>query len=208
MCGRRRKWLVGGVLLLSLLLAGAYAARAAWLPGVARFLDVGDSVAKTDYAFVLGGGADHRPFAAAALYRKGLVGCVLVPRTQSSPSTEDGIVPPSHELVRQVLEHEGVPKESIVIMAMECASTRDEARALRSFLEGHPSAVVTAVTTWWHTRRARRVFRRGLGTASQRVRFLAVPTETFRPEDWWRTHAGVTACVSEYIKSCYYWFRY
>src|SRR2546425_10219471 len=123
---RRRRLRRLCLIALLLILAAAYAERAALLPAVARLLDVSGPAMPSDYVMILGGGADTRPFLAAALYRRGLARAVLVPQVSPSPESEDGVAPNEHELIGRVLAHEGVPADAVVIIGEPCSSTEDE----------------------------------------------------------------------------------
>jgi uncharacterized SAM-binding protein YcdF (DUF218 family) len=188
------------VALLVAFLLGAYLARGWLLPPVAYFLDVSEPPRPVDAVLVLGGGADDRPFVAAALVRAGLARRVLVSSVQLSPENEDGLVPPEHEVTRRALLARGVPAEDIVLLPGACGSTQDEARALAHFLDAEPDTRVAVVTHGLHTRRARRLFRRVLGGRSGQVMFVAAPCDRFSADDWWRSEDGFSAYATEYLK--------
>ena len=137
-----------------------YLLRAELLPPVARYLDVSEPPAKTDYVMVLGGNAATRPFVAAALVRAGLAKSVLVPRVQPSPEEKTGLSPPEHVLINRVLLARGVSESAIIRLDGDVGSTSDEARRLADFLAAHPEGTVAIVTTGMHTRRARWIFER------------------------------------------------
>jgi uncharacterized SAM-binding protein YcdF (DUF218 family) len=201
---RRRRALAA--LLLALLLGG-YLGRGALLPAVACFLDVADSPHPVDAVLVLGGGAPDRPFVAAALYRAGLAGRVLVPTVRVSLDGDDGLYPPEHELVRRALRARGVPDDCILLLPGECTSTRDEAQALSRFLDTQPGARVAVVTHGYHTRRARLLFRRALGERMNQVHFVAAPTDRCRADDWWGSEEGWATYLTEYTKVLIYQVR-
>jgi uncharacterized SAM-binding protein YcdF (DUF218 family) len=173
---------------------------------VARFLDVSEPARPVDYVLVLGGGSDSRPFVGAALFKAGLARKVLVPRVRAAPEVRDGLLPPEEEVVRRVLRARGVPPGAILLLPGECASTADEARALKAFLEGHSDASVAVVTHGFHTRRARALFRRTLGGRAA-LSFVAAPTDGFDAGNWWRFEAGVRTYAAEYVKLATRWAR-
>ena len=74
-----------GVLIVACLCVGGWVQRDPLLRGIANIWIVSDAVTKADVAVVLGGGLDDRPFAAAELYRKGLVNKVLVSQVRAGP---------------------------------------------------------------------------------------------------------------------------
>jgi uncharacterized SAM-binding protein YcdF (DUF218 family) len=192
------------LVLVAILLLGGYLARGRLLPAMGRFLDVSEPPRPVDAVLVLEGGANDRPFVAAALVRAGLAGRVLVPTVKRSADNEDDLLPPEHELIRRVLLVRRVPPECIIPLPGECDSTLDEARALARFLDAEPETTVAVVTHGYHTRRARSLFRRVLGGRIARVHFVAAPTEDCSADDWWCSEEGFTAYTAEYFKLVMY----
>lgn len=193
---RWRFWLLGVVAtgLIVWFLAGSLLAFAG------RWLDVGETPHKADYALVLGGDENVRPFVAAALWRTGFVRRVLASRVADSPAVEDGLAVPTHEVIRRVLRVRGVPETSIIVFDTPCSTTRDEAVVLARYLEREPSATVLVATNDFHTRRARWVVRNALGDRASQASMISAPTETFALEEWWRSQAGFRFVVNEYLK--------
>ena len=101
------------------------------LRGAAEAWIVSDPVTQADAAVVLGGGIDVRPFAAAELYRKGLVKKVLVSDVEDDRAAAIGAVSGHTEANRRVLLSLGVPATDIENFGSANKSTRDEALALR-----------------------------------------------------------------------------
>ena len=197
----RRRWRRRCLLALVLILVLAgYLARGLLLTSVARFLDVSEPPRQSDAVLVLGGGANDRPFVAAALVRSGLATQVLVPTVHLSSENREGLGPPEHEVICGALRARGLPPDRITLLPGECGSTLDEARSLARFLDSKPGATVTVVTHAFHTRRARRLFRRILGDRIQQVHFVAAPCDRFTAEDWWQSEDGFATYTTEYIK--------
>lgn len=199
---------LAGLLIAGGVLVGAYLTRGCWLPAMARWLDVGRRPRPADYVMVLCGDADTRPFVGAALVKAGLARKVLVAAVQASPDVEDGIVPPAHETIRRVLVRRGVPRQDVVILDGQARHTHDEARSLATFLESSPDARVTVVTSNFHTRRARWIFRRVLGDRAAGVRFVSAPAYGIEVETWWQVEDGVRFVLGEYLKLTFYGVRY
>jgi uncharacterized SAM-binding protein YcdF (DUF218 family) len=200
--GRRRRWLVRCALAVAVL-AVLYGTRGWTLPAWARGLDASEAPRTADYALVLTGGENTRPFVAAGLYKKGYVGAVLVPQLRLTADARDGIVPGDSDLIRRVLEKRGVPADKVIALAGEVNSTFDEATALARFLDDHAEATVAIVTNDFHTRRARSIFRRVLGSRAGQIYMVATPTDRVTPENWWKTERGSALYLSETFKTFY-----
>jgi uncharacterized SAM-binding protein YcdF (DUF218 family) len=199
------RWLVTGLFVV--LVATLYLGRASLFTRAAQFLDVSEPPEDTDYVLVLGGGSDTRPFVAAALVNAGLAHKVLVPRVQQSPEVEHGLLPAEQDLTSRVLRARGVLSRDIILLDGECASTRDEALALGRFLDDRPNETVMVVTTTYHTRRARGIFRSILGERASRLRFVAAPTDGFDAHNWWQFEEGFVTYTNEYVKLALSQFR-
>jgi len=200
---RRRRLLIA-LLLGAAVLASCWAIHPRLLRGAANWLDVGDMPRLADYVMVLNGGEDTRPFAAAALVKAGWARRALVAEVAPTPEVRDGIVPPYHEINRQVLLKRGVPAADVVILPGAAATTYDEAVALAAFLEDRPGARVLVVTNDYHTRRSRWVFARVLADRARQVSFVSAPTDEFPMDRWWRSQMGFLSIVTEYPKLAFY----
>ena len=124
-----------------------------------------------------------------------------------TPDAADGIRPPETELIRSTLILRGVPADKVTILPGEINSTADEAMALAGFLDSHPDATVAIVTNDFHTRRARRVFRKTLGRRAGQIYMVAAPTDNFSADDWWQHDDGFVTYVGETAKTVYYAMR-
>ncbi len=205
----RRRWCVlTAFVLVGILLVVLYTARSGLLPLFAYWLDVGETPRQADYVLVMPGGETMRPFMAAALVRAGFVERVLIPETVSSPEVADAIVPPTHEISRHILLHRGVPGSRIEVLPGESNATITDSRALADFLKASPDARILVVTSDYHTRRTRWVFRRVLGNRMRRVTIVSTPNDDFKPEQWWRTEKGFVTVIGEYLKLAAYSVRY
>jgi len=190
-------------------LGGMWLLRAPILTGVARFLTVHDRLEKADAIFAFGGDPDVRPFAAAALYRRGWAPRVLVPGMETGRLAAMGMVPTQTELFTGVLRREGVPDSAVTVLAMPggTASTTDDVAVLRAWLRRTGARRVIAVTTDYHTRRARWALRRGLKGMDVEVVMFGTPARGYDETNWWRSEAGMVAYVNEYLKFARYAVR-
>ncbi len=204
-CWRRLGWTVAVLVLLLTLL---YASRNTCLPALAEWLDVGEKPHPAECIYILGGDASTRPLAAAVLVRHGLARRVLVPRVADQRRPRDKIFPAEHEMVREVLVRRGVPEAAIEYVGNGVTSTFDEARTLAAYLEDKPKLRVLVVTNGYHTRRARWVVNRMLGTQSRQVSLVSAPTDEISTETWWQSELGLSRVVGEWLKFLLYLGRY
>jgi len=197
-----------GCFWIGLLLLGLCFACACLLPWASDWLDVGEPPRKAGCVMVLPGDEQTRPFVAAALVKAGLAEKVLVPKVFDSPQVTEGLAPPTHEIIRGVLNHCQVSDDAIVFLEGWTSSTFGDAQRLDAFLKPAETTRVMVVTNDYHSRRARWVFRRVLGQRSPRLTFVSAPTDSFVLDQWWRTESGFSAVFGEYLKLTYYAARY
>src|SRR5262245_52392694 len=110
---RPARYFAAIVLLLAGLLALAWLKREQLLRGAADLWIVSDEVTPADAVAVLVGSVDFRPFAAATLYKQGLVKRVLISQVADGPAAEINAIPRHTEANRQVLIRLGVPTSAI-----------------------------------------------------------------------------------------------
>ena len=204
-CPRFRRWLVfvlGGMLIFVL------AVNPRTLPLLARWLDVGGSPRKADALVLLGGGANTRPFVAAALVRGGWAPKILLNTSAAHPNELDGTVPPSFEVFVTIVEYGGVPRDCVVRLDSEARTTFDEARAVANYLVRHPAKRLMVVTEGPHTRRARWIFQRLLADRSVEIDMVSTPVYEFDNGNWWQCEEGFLFVLTEYLKFFYYGLRY
>lgn len=178
------------------------------LPEMSRWLNVGEAPDCVDHLLVLPGDDTYRPVLAAALVNAGLAKNILVPETVNSPDVMDGLQPPTAVILSQILRHRGIPRRNILFLKGASRTTFDDARALLSYLEDRPADRVIVITSAFHTRRARFIFRRVLDVGTDRLRFVAAPNPGFADENWWQHRSGARIVLSEYLKLAFYLFRY
>jgi uncharacterized SAM-binding protein YcdF (DUF218 family) len=199
--------------LIALLVCGAvggglYVFRAGYLPLLAHWLDVGQPPIHADYVLVLGGDENIRPFAAAALVKAGFVRRVLLTHVKELPGEEDGFMPAYDQMNRSILVARGVSEACISVIGKSCDSTFDEAQALAKFLDASPRASVLVLTSDYHSRRSRWVFRHVLGAMAERLTFVSAPTDEFPSAHWWCNYLAFSTITSEYLKWAFYLVRY
>lgn len=186
-----RLFLAGLIILAFLVVAFL---RAPW------WLDVSEPVVQVDAVLALGGGAEQRPFAAAAIYKKGLTKVLLVPQTKIKTAQAEGIGENESVRYRRIWKSLGVTESDIEALPGAADSTRDEARLLKIWLENNPEKTVGVITHTCHTRRARMLFVRILGSDGHRVHFFGIPPDEFREEGWWKVQGFAPMMFFECLK--------
>ena len=202
---RRLAWALGiGILLL----LGGYLFRAPLLTGLADAWVVNDPVTKADAIVIPGGGLENRPFAAAKLFHDGVAPRILYMNVRLSPAEAMGITLPEKELTRRILLSNNVPETAMTGIGTNVASTYDESRAVRAWIETSGAKSIVIATDPFHTRRARWVFGKELRGTKTQIHVVPVNPVSYRVDDWWRHEEGWLAFQNEVIKYIYYRVKY
>lgn len=188
--------------------AASYMARARLLTGLAYLLTVDTVGPSADYIVPLGGGAETRPFEAAALYRRKVAPQILIFEYATNDVIRMGLAPSGTELYRRILELEGVSPSAIRVVPGAVDATWDEALAVRRFLPPKQPARLVVVTSPEHTLRARWTFQKAFAGTSIDVRMAPARNLRFDETNWWRYDEGVLTYLHEYMKLPFYWARY
>ena len=193
-----------GMLAVCLVSAGFFAR---WtVPHAAWFLDVGERPREVDFVVALPGEFETRPFVAAALIKAGYAKKAVIVSNTDAVEKGDGLIPPSHEIVRRIYQARGIDSSSITIMPGASNSTIDDLQQLKTFLMAHPDATACVVTSGFHTRRVRWIVKTKFPEIVGRVYFVSAPNPSFDEQGWWRFERGFMYVVSEYLKFVAYWF--
>ena len=168
------------LLFLALLCAGIYLARHPLLRFAAEELIVEDPLEKSEAIIVL---SDDNFYAdrvtrAAELYRQGLASVVVASGVRLRPYA--GI----SELMTHDLVERGVPKEHILAFPHDADDTREEALALKTLVAQKNWKSVIVVTSNYHTRRARFIFRT-IFPSEVRIEMAGARDADFDPANWY-----------------------
>ncbi len=178
------------------------------LRGAAAAWIVNDPVTNADAIYVLGGGLEYRPFAAARLYTNHCASTVLVAQPELQPTAQMGLTVPEFVTARLVLLSNGVPAAAVRLIGTNVTSTREEALALKQWVaETHARSIIIP-TDIFHTRRVRWIFNRALRGTGAAVHIVPVDVPRYTADDWWRHEEGVVAFETEVVKLLYYHFKY
>ena len=164
------------------------------LNAVGRFLIVQDRLDRADVIIVLSGGrGDERVRQAADLYHQGYAPLVLL----SGGEEMAGISVP--EMLRRQALALGIPPEAL-LSEPDSTSTADQARFLRPLLEPRGVRRAIIVTSSYHSRRTRYLFRKGFQGSGIDLRVYPVQRDLFNPDGWWTREQDTESLVLEYIK--------
>lgn len=200
----KRRNIAGFVLAVSLSAAAGWYFSPHWLPGIGKWLDVGEPPRRVDYVMSLPGDEGYRPFVAAAMINLGLARSALIVQNEASPAELDGVVLPTSEIIRRVYQHCGIGDDNLIVLSGKTVSTAGDIDALANFLKEHPQRTVAIVTSDYHTRRSRWTFHRQLGSVANQIVIVSAPNGEFDFQNWWRIEDGFLQVIMEYIKLAAY----
>jgi uncharacterized SAM-binding protein YcdF (DUF218 family) len=128
---------------------------------------------------------------AAELFREGKAPVVVASGRRLRPVA--GIA----ELMEHDLVERGVPKDKIIRLAHDADNTREEAEALLKLASGRNWKSVIVVTSNYHTRRARYIFRH-VFPASIEVSVASARDGDFDPEKWYEKRKSIKELTREF----------
>jgi uncharacterized SAM-binding protein YcdF (DUF218 family) len=101
-------------------------------------------------------------------------------------------------LIAHDIESKGVPAASVVTFDHHAANTREEAEALRGFVGQHNWHKIVLVTSSYHTRRSRYIFRK---VFPLNVSVIVTPARDseYDPDRWWESRLGVKLFFQESV---------
>jgi len=102
------------------------------------------------------------------------------------------------EMMEHDLQAHGVPKGAIVRFAHDAENTREEAELLEKLARERKWRRVIVVTSNYHARRARYIFRHVFPPQVD-VRVAGAPDEDFDPEKWWEKRSGIKRMFQETV---------
>ncbi len=160
------------------------------LTGLASLMVIRDPLERADLILPLGQGETILS-AAAALHHRGYAGRVAVARTRPQRLELLGLLPPPHEISREVLMAEGVPPEAIITIGSQIRDDVELGRALAAFFENRAAGRVIVVVSAPFSRLTRHDLRRGLAGFPVEMRIYPVPPREFDERTWWRSRRGL-----------------
>lgn len=171
------------IVLLVLVFLGAvlYFARRPILRALGEGWVVRDELEKAQVIVVLGGDsvAGDRVRRAAWLYREG-----WAPRVVLIGSAIRFYMSETELMQREAISH-GIPADKLLRVAEPVSSTLEEALVLRKVFAEPDIRRVIVVTSNFHARRARRIFRKVFRERGTQIWVDAADDARFEPRRWW-----------------------
>lgn len=202
----RKIFILLGIPALFILLAFFF--RFQLLAMVGSWLIHEDTVVKVDAGFVLSGNTQERAEEAARLYKLG-----YVPRIIPTGATIDddlrimGYTYTDATLGQEALYRLGVDSAAIETLPMG-TSTFEEAQAILEYCTQHQYSRVMIISSKFHTRRVRKVFRQPFDAAGITVLVKGAEVDPEFIERWYDHENGLVFVVNEYLKWVYYKLKY
>jgi uncharacterized SAM-binding protein YcdF (DUF218 family) len=161
-----------------------------------------DPLDKADALIVLGDDNFYadRATRGVQLFREGKAPVIVASGRRLRPNA--GIA----ELIEHDLVERGVPKDKVVRFTHDGDSTLEEAQALAAFVAGKKWHSVIVVTSNFHTRRARYIFRRVFPQGLE-VRVASARDGDFDPEHWWEKRKSIKELTREFAGMVVTWWE-
>jgi uncharacterized SAM-binding protein YcdF (DUF218 family) len=106
------------------------------------------------------------------------------------------------ELIAHDLQAKRVPAAAVVTFAHHADSTRSEAEALRELVAQRHWHKILLVTSNYHTRRARYIFRK-VFPSDVSISVSSAADSAYDPDSWWRNRSGLKIFFTESVGYCY-----
>lgn len=188
---------LAALVFLALLALGLFFARFALMRFAGEWLVVSDTLQPSNAIIVLSGDDvdGDRAARAAELYKAGWAPIVVASGTRIRTYLSEA------DLVMHDLESDGVPAKAILPLRQHALYTLQESRDLLQLCQTEHWTKVIVVTSNFHTRRARYIFRHVFPPSIQ-VRVTPSPDVSYHPRSWWKTRQGMKTFARETAALC------
>lgn len=191
-----------------LVLAICWMSRHAILRGMGALLITPDAPGPVDAIYVLGGAPLDRGVEAAQVWTQGWTDRMVF-TGENVPNALQAldIMLSEGEVCRRVAVNGGVPDSATHTLEIG-TSTMEEAIAILDDALQHGHQRVMILSTSFHLRRIRYVFRERFRKAGVEVLLHPAPGLRFQEDRWWESEEGLLMVYNEYVKLVYYFLRY
>jgi uncharacterized SAM-binding protein YcdF (DUF218 family) len=182
------------LLLLLVLIAGVYLFRQPILRTIGGWLVVDEAPQASDAIVLLSDDTylAERAARAAELYHQRWAPRVVASGRYLRPYASIA------QLMQKDLADRSVSGDAIVPLPHMAANTREEAYVVRELVRRQRWNRILVVTSNYHTRRARLIFRRVLDPSTE-LRVIAAHDSSFETDRWWRSRAGLKVMFLEIV---------
>jgi len=185
------------------------------LPSIGKFLVVDEPPVKSDAVVVLNTGLEFYPrlIQAAALYKQGMVGKVVINGNRKSDALRELETKGFkrccswYEDTVRILELLGVSRNDVITISVEDAyDTVSEAEIVGKKILQKGLSRVIITTSKYHTRRARFIWSR-LYKDQLIIYAVLAKTDPFDPNGWWKDGRQIRWVLAEYGGWAYDWWK-
>ncbi len=114
-------------------------------------------------------------------------------------------IPGDAELSKRILTDSGVPEEKITIIPGDAESTKDEALAVRKYVQNHTEIDHLILTTSkFHSYRAKLIFNKALNDKGITIYSSPTPYDPYQARGWYRDREDIQRVTTEYMKLAHY----
>jgi uncharacterized SAM-binding protein YcdF (DUF218 family) len=165
--------------------------------GMGRFLVVADPLKKANAIVVLSGGEAVRLQEAISLYQEKYADTVILTETGALLEGYDATYSSDQRLV---LIDADIPPTAIQVIGKNAASTREEAKLIRTLVANTDTHTLIVVTDPYHTLRARLIWNDVFINSGVEIIVRPARGSWYKPETWWQSRAGWENTFNEYAK--------
>lgn len=172
--------------------------------GAANFLICEDSPSQAQIIFVLSGAPSERAAKATELYKQGFCKkIVCTGENHPQDFVAMGMDMAESELAKNALMKLNIPDSAITLLE-EGTSTMEESDAILKYCIDKKLNSIQIVSSMFHTRRVRNVFKEKFAEKNIEVKIIGAPSVGYQENKWWECEYGLIALNNEYVKLMYY----
>jgi uncharacterized SAM-binding protein YcdF (DUF218 family) len=180
---------------------------AVFVLGLFVFLNVGrwlvseDPLRKADTIAVLSGKIPGRALEAASVFKQGYASRVWITHSKEPGASMEKLSIPyvgDESYEKQILMHEGVPEEAILVLDPPIMNTADEMKAIGETLRKENLHSVIIVSSKVHTRRIRELWKHISGQDGEAI-IRGYSDDPFDPAHWWKNTQDALDVVREVL---------
>jgi uncharacterized SAM-binding protein YcdF (DUF218 family) len=186
-----------GLVMLAVVVLTLFFFRFSLMRAAGEWLVVGDALQPSNAIIVLSGDDvdGDRAARAAQLYKGGWAPAVVASGAEIRTYLSEA------EVEMRDLTADGVPAKAIIPLRQQALYTLEESRDLLRLCQTEHWTRVIVVTSNFHTRRARYIFRH-VFPPSIEVRVTPSADVSFDPDHWWQTRQGTKTFARETAALC------